>query len=1057
MPRQPKTRQKKTHFKNILTFNVDYAPVTISQHVSERTGMSVVIVDREGPLVDGLFVLGTEILDDSGAPHTLEHLVFSGSRNYQYQGLLSHLSSRAYLDTNAWTADDHTAYSMQGAGWEGFSQILPVYLDHLISPTLTDESCYTEVHHIDGEGNDAGVVYSEMQGRENTAQDIAELVAKRIFYPEGCGYRYETGGLMENLRVLTADRIREFHKEMYQPKNMCLIFVGEVDQDDLFSILDKFETTILDVVPPLSAPFRRPWIDSPQPPPLAKSVTKTVYFPDEDESIGEVQVKFLGPHCCSVLETTALSTLTTFLTGSTVAVLANILIEEEELASYVSIYEEPRPRSAVSIDISGVATEKLAHVEKRMFEILRDVTDNPLDMDYMLDCIKRERRQLKSYAENSSDIWTRSIATDFVYGDRDGSTLVRSLRSLENYDVLETWTDKQWRIFLSKWITDAPHVTLHNTPSNAMVEEIKSVEEARVSARRKDLGPDALAKLASKLQAATAKNNPSIPDSLFDRFPMPGVESIHLIETTTARSGFAKALGTKSTNIQSIIDQSASNNPLFIHFQHVTSNFVRIQILLGASTVATEHRLLLPLLMESFFDTPIVKDGERIEFEEVVKQLDQETISYSFGSGAVLSSPEGLMIEFQVEPDKYSTCVEWIRALMFDGIFDEARLKSVVAKNLAGIAEWLREGEEMVTAVDIMIHRGNNSTYKAQSTLAKEPYFKRLKYLLAKEPGTVISQLEALRKSLFASENMRIFVTADIEKLPSPVAAWDPFVKALGEPKPPLPLVKGTECRSADGQKPGDRGAVVIPMAALDSSFMLSVGKGLESVHDRPHPALSVAIAFLNSIEGPLWKSVRGEGLAYNARFISRISAGAVIMDILKSPDPYRAFIAARDVLISYIDGTSKLEPRDLESGVSSIVLDEAQEQETPMEAAKSSFVNSVVRDLPPDYNQQYMKRVRAITPAEVREVMKKILLPLFVPGTANIIMTCANIMQEGSVKNFEELGFKTQVKALSDFKENYGLEPLEGEEDDNDESGEDDSGEDESEEEEREMRELEM
>lgn len=33
----------------------------------------------------------------------------------------------------------------------------------------------TEVHHIDGKGHDSGVVYSEMQGRENTSGDLMAL------------------------------------------------------------------------------------------------------------------------------------------------------------------------------------------------------------------------------------------------------------------------------------------------------------------------------------------------------------------------------------------------------------------------------------------------------------------------------------------------------------------------------------------------------------------------------------------------------------------------------------------------------------------------------------------------------------------------------------------------------------------------------------------------------------------------------------------------------------------------------------------------------------------
>lgn len=221
----------------------------------------MVVVDQQGPKVLGYFALATEIHDDSGAPHTLEHLCFMGSKSYKYKGVLDKLATRAYSTTNAWTATDHTAYTLDTAGWAGFALILPVYLEHVIVPTLTDAGCYTEVHHVDGEGNDAGVVYSEMQGVQNDQGELMDLQSKRLLYPEGNGFRYETGGMMEQLRVLQADRIRSFHHEMYQPKNLCLVIIGEVDHENLLAILDEFEGTILEDIPKPDAPFKRPVSD----------------------------------------------------------------------------------------------------------------------------------------------------------------------------------------------------------------------------------------------------------------------------------------------------------------------------------------------------------------------------------------------------------------------------------------------------------------------------------------------------------------------------------------------------------------------------------------------------------------------------------------------------------------------------------------------------------------------------------------------------------------------------------------------------------------------------
>lgn len=293
MPSSP----RQSFFRQLQQFRPDYSPGTFTEYESQRTGMRVVTVDQKGPIMSGYFVLATEIHDDSGSPHTLEHLCFMGSRSYQYKGFLDKLASRAYSDTNAWTATDHTAYTLESAGWDGFALILPVYLEHLISPTLTDEGCYTEVYHVNGAGRDAGVVYSEIQGVQNTSSELMDVECRRSLYPEGVGFRQDTKGLMEQLRVLTADRIREFHREMYQPKNLCLVITGEVDHDHLLQILDDFESTILDAIPSPDATFKRPWIESAQAPPIQKSVIKSVHFPDEDESFGEIEIRFLGPNC----------------------------------------------------------------------------------------------------------------------------------------------------------------------------------------------------------------------------------------------------------------------------------------------------------------------------------------------------------------------------------------------------------------------------------------------------------------------------------------------------------------------------------------------------------------------------------------------------------------------------------------------------------------------------------------------------------------------------------------------------------------------------------------
>jgi len=66
-------------------------------------------------------------------------LVFMGSEKYPHKGVLDLLANRGFSNgTNAWTDTDHTAYTISTAGEQGFLQLLPIYLDHILYPTITD-------------------------------------------------------------------------------------------------------------------------------------------------------------------------------------------------------------------------------------------------------------------------------------------------------------------------------------------------------------------------------------------------------------------------------------------------------------------------------------------------------------------------------------------------------------------------------------------------------------------------------------------------------------------------------------------------------------------------------------------------------------------------------------------------------------------------------------------------------------------------------------------------------------------------------------------------------
>ncbi|KIV78033.1 hypothetical protein, variant [Exophiala sideris] len=1028
-------------FRHLQKISPDYSPSTITQYESERTGMRVVVVDQEGPKLHGYFVLATEIHDDSGAPHTLEHLCFMGSKSYKYKGFLDKLATRAYSNTNAWTATDHTAYTLETAGWAGFAQILPVYLEHVILPTLTDAGCTTEVHHIDGDGNDAGVVYSEMQGVQNMASELIELRSKRILYPEGVGFRYETGGMMEQLRVLTSDRIRQFHHDMYQPRNLCLALFGEVNHKELLAILDDFESSIISDIPSPDAPFKRPWIDSKHTPALTKSTLERVEFPEEDESFGEVDIRFLGPDCSDALPTAALSVALLYLAGSSAAVLDNALVEKEQLASGVYFTVDSRPRTEIAFSMSGVETGRLEEVEKRFFEVLNEAVEKPLDMKFMRDCIDRQVRTYKFNAEATPTAFADAIISDYLFGKRDGSTLA-SLQSLEQYTkALVSWSELQWKDFLKQYISDAPHVSILGVPSTRLSEKLKTDEASRIEQQKSKLGPDGLKKMQEKLDQAKAENDLEIPRDLLGQFKVPSTDSIHFVTTSGARAGLALEVGKPKNRYQNVIDNDAGHVALFLDFEHIPTNFARVNMIISTETLPDELRPLLSIYMEAFFNLPVKRGSKVIDFEQVVVELERDTVGYNIDSAGSLGNSEGIRVSFQVEIEKYKVAIKWLSELLYNSVFDVERLKAINTRLLADVPDAKRSGDDMMTAVRVMTHLAPKSIGRARSTLVKALYLKRLKQLLATDPDQVVRQLERLRGHLCRFENYRVLVITDLDQVQEPVSAWASFLEGMETNRKLAPIGKRIERLSEAGENPGKL-AYVVPMPTIDSSFAYAAARGPTSYDDPKMPAVMVAMAYMNAVEGPLWVAVRGTGLAYGTNMGYDIDSGYIHLDVYRSPDAYKAFEASQKVVRGHMGGEIEFDPLMLEGAISSIVVAFANEQQTLASAAGASFVRAIMKGLPEDHMERLLKKVRAVEVEDIKDALKSVVYDMFTPGKADIFITCAPGLKQAIADGLRGAGFSPEIHDLNHFQDDYGLKPTNGD-DENDDEEDDEEDED--------------
>ena len=468
------------HYEVVASLKAN-GKVPVTKYKSKRSGLTVTLAQVEGPVVNGYFCLATEAHDDDGLPHTLEHLIFLGSKKYPYKGVLDLLANRCLSSgTNAWTDTDHTCYTMTTAGSEGFLNLLPIYMDHVLRPTLTDAGFLTEVHHITGEGEDGGVVYCEMQGRENSGESLVHLAMVRAMYPGHCGYKSETGGIMANLRDSTTNaKVRDYHKQFYRPENLGLIITGQVEAEQVFAALEEMEANCVKN----GEPFLRPWEGEVPKLELGKEVD--VAYPADDEDNGMVHVAWRGPSAVtSLYRMFATMILMEYLTETSVSPLQARFVETENpLASRVGYSFIENAESTVYLMFENVPLEKIPKVVPELKSTLNDLVSGKLawDKPRLTTVINRRVMEQRSQVENSPhDAVAFMVIGDLLYGHSVEDLDVR-LNSADQFMRMLEESDSFWLQLIEDLLLKSPMVVVNGRPSIKLQEEMKSEEEGRVN------------------------------------------------------------------------------------------------------------------------------------------------------------------------------------------------------------------------------------------------------------------------------------------------------------------------------------------------------------------------------------------------------------------------------------------------------------------------------------------------------------------------------------------------------------------------------------------------
>jgi predicted Zn-dependent peptidase len=161
-----------------------------------------------------------------GVSHLLEHMVFKGTERRSARQLALELEVRGG-SLDAFTGRDYTSYQAHVLDAD-LPLAVEILTDLVRRPLLAEPDLALE----------RNVILEEIAGVEDTPDDLVHELHAETLWPAH-PYGYSILGTPETVGALTTDDLRRLHTAGYTPANCVLSAAGNVNHDQLLTVLER--------------------------------------------------------------------------------------------------------------------------------------------------------------------------------------------------------------------------------------------------------------------------------------------------------------------------------------------------------------------------------------------------------------------------------------------------------------------------------------------------------------------------------------------------------------------------------------------------------------------------------------------------------------------------------------------------------------------------------------------------------------------------------------------------------------------------------------------------
>ena len=595
------TNIEKYGFRLVRSAKLDEISATLYEMLHEKSGASLVYLDRDDDNMTFSIGFATPPTDDTGVFHIIEHSVLCGSKKYPLNDPFAELL-KGSLNTflNAITYEDRTIYPVSSRCEKDFLNLVDVYMDAVFSPNMLknpsifrQEGWHYEYDEESGKLSYNGVVYNEMKGAYSSPDELGGQALNRILFG-GTAYGCDSGGDPISIPQLTYEQFKATHEKHYHPSNSKIFLDGRIDLDKLLPLIDSHLNSY-DKREPISLKGKT------MPKIHPTSTIKYEISEGEDEK-GKARVLY-GYVCSDCLDNEThltLSVLCDILCGSNASPLKKAILDLG-LAKDVAMYLVKSRENTLVIELRDVDEERFDEIDIVIEETIGATVKNGIEKDKItakLNSIEFRHREMDFGAMPTGIIFAMSVYGSWMHGaEPEGALLIN--------DVIGSIKDKIDSDHFEKVLYDSTIGNNHKAklimlPDKTLGERNAADERARLDAALKAMSEEEICRIKEEESALRIWQQTEPTDEELDSLPKLSLSDIP----------------EKSSRPTAHV--SEHNGVTILTCPIKTNGIVYISLLFDASDLKNEELINLSMLSSALLNFP-TKNHDALSLQNDIK------------------------------------------------------------------------------------------------------------------------------------------------------------------------------------------------------------------------------------------------------------------------------------------------------------------------------------------------------------------------------------------------------------------------------------------------------